>query len=417
MWYDKLTPKYRLMLCGCENRNLINSSNWIYWARHPCNLENLEIVSYNKRQFLSIFIGLIENEVQAQYRHNDWKKNIEIFDILIAKEGLPYKYTNKEYLDILRYSKFGLCLRGFGPKCHREVELMACGSIPIITTEVDIDNYYNPPIENIHYIRVNKPDDIPIKINTINQEKWEQMSKACVQWYNENCSIQGSFNIKNEIIENLKGDKKIESISTLTNINGIYDLTILLNSLSKFNKDIPVFIACDTAVKNHFEKNYYGLTLYFETCLDKYNGMNRQQIEQNALFLDFTLEKETVLRKAMTQYSNCLFLDSDICILDSLPNIDFSKDVILCRHFIKEENEKKYGHFNVGYFFVNNINNSFKIDLSIMLNAKNIVLSPTTLSIALISLSKKIMFIYLIQYINLQKVIIILIKLKKYYGI
>lgn len=36
-----------------------------------------------------------------------------------------------------------------------------------------------------------------------------------------------------------------------------------------------------------------------------------------------------------------------------------------------------------------NINNSFKIDLSIMLNAKNIVLSPTTLSIALISLSKK----------------------------
>jgi hypothetical protein len=61
------------------------------------------------------------------------------------------------------------------------------------------------------------------------------------------------------------------------------------------------------------------------------------------------------MRKAMTQYSNCLFLDSDICLLDSLPNIDFSKDVILCRHFIKEENEKKYGHFNVGYFFVNNI--------------------------------------------------------------
>ena len=128
-----------------------------------------------------------------------------------------------------------------------------------------------------------------------------------------------------------------------------------MNSLSKFNKDIPVFIACDTAVKNIFEKNNYGLTLYFETCLDKYNGMNRQQMEQNKLFLDFTLEKETVMRKAMTQYSNCLFLDSDICLLDELPDVDLSKDVILCRHYIKEENEQKYGHFNVGYFFVNNI--------------------------------------------------------------
>ena len=325
MWYDKLTPKYRLMLCGCENRNLINSSNWIYWARHPCNLENLDIVSYNKRQFSSVFIGRIENEVQAQYRHNDWKRHIEFVDILTAKEGLPYKYTNKEYLDILRYSKFGLCLRGFGPKCHREVELMACGTIPIITPEVDIDNYYNPPIENIHYIRVSKPDDIPIKINTINQEKWEQMSKACVQWYNENCSVQGSFNTTKEIIENFKKEKKLESISTLTNKNGIDDLTILLTSLVKFHKDIPVFIACDTIVKNHFEKNNLGLTLYFHTCLDKYNDMNRQQMESKGLWLDFMLEKESVLREAMTKYNNSLFLDADICLLDCLPNIDFSK--------------------------------------------------------------------------------------------
>ena len=354
MWYDHTTPKYNYMLCGCENRNLINSSNWIYWARHPCNLEQLDIIPFNKRQINSIFIGRIENEVQAQYRHNDWKKYIEIFDILVAKEGLPYKYTNKEYIDLIRYSKYGLCLRGFGPKCHREVELMACGTIPIITPDVDIDNYYNPPIEGTHYIRVSKPEDIPKKINSMSQEKWELMSKACIEWYNKNCTVKGSFNITNEIIQNLKQNKKIESISTLTNKNGIFDLTILLSSLSKYHTDIPVFIACDTEVKNYFEKKNYGLTLYFEVCLDKYNGMNRQQMEENNLFLDFTLEKETVMRKAMTQYSNCLFLDSDICLLDSLPNIDFSKDVILCRHYIQEANEQKYGHFNVGYFFVNN---------------------------------------------------------------
>ena len=82
--------------------------------------------------------------------------------------------------------------------------------------------------------------------------------------------------------------------------------------------------------------------------------MNRQEMEKQGIWLEFMLEKETVLREAMTTYSNSLFLDADICLLDCLPNIDFSKDVILCRHYIQEANELKYGHFNGGYFFVNN---------------------------------------------------------------
>ena len=174
MWFNKYTPKYNIMLCGNETKDLKNSSTWIYWVKHVCNIENLNIVPFSERQIISIFVGRIENEVQANYRNTDWKKYIEIFDILVAQEGLPYKYTNKEYIDLLRYSKFGLCLRGFGPKCLREIELMACGTIPIITPEVDIYNYYNPPIENIHYIRVNKPEDIPLKINAINEEKWNK---------------------------------------------------------------------------------------------------------------------------------------------------------------------------------------------------------------------------------------------------
>jgi hypothetical protein len=356
-WLEKSPQKFNNALFGNNLLQRLNCYPWIFWARHPLNLENLEIVSYSKKQFTTVFIAKVENEIQSSFRNpNKWNKFIDFFDLIIEEPGKPYKYTNKEYIDLIRYSKFGLCLRGFGPKCHREVELMACGTIPIITPEVDIDNYYNPPIENIHYIRVSKPEDIPLKINTITQEKWEQMSKACVDWYQKNCSVQGSFNTTNEIIQNLNNkNQKIESISTLTNKNGIHDLTILLTSLVKFHKDIPVFIACDTIVKNHFENNNYGLTLYFDTCLDKYNDMNRQQMESKGLWLEFMLEKETVLRKAMKNNSNSLFLDADICLLDCLPNIDFSKDVILCRHYIQEQNEIKYGHFNGGYFFVNNI--------------------------------------------------------------
>jgi len=354
-WLEKSPQKYNNALFGNNLLQTSNSYPWIFWARHPLNLEQLEIMPFNKRYFSSVFVAKVENEIQAGFRDpKKWKSYIEFFDLIIEEAGKPYKYTNKEYLDLIRYSKYGLCLRGFGPKCHREVELMACGTVPIITPDVDIDNYFNPPIENIHYIRVTKPEDILNLINSISQEKWEEMSKACVQWYQDNCSVQGSFNTTKQIIENLKENKKLESISTLTNKNGIFDLTILLNSLSKYHTDIPVYIGCDTEVKNHFEKNNFSLNLHFVTCLDKYNHMNRQEMEKEGLWLDFMLEKETVLREAMSHYSNSLFLDADICLLDKLPNIDFSKDVILCRHFIQEQNEKKYGHFNGGYFFVNN---------------------------------------------------------------
>ena len=70
-----------------------------------------------------------------------------------------YIYTQDEYLDLLKKSKFGLSIRGYGPKCNREIELMALGTVPIIDNNVNMD-YYNKPIENIHYFRINKPEEI-----------------------------------------------------------------------------------------------------------------------------------------------------------------------------------------------------------------------------------------------------------------
>ena len=356
-WLDHSPQKYNNALFGNNVPQIEKCYPWIFWARRPLNLENIQVIPYNKRQFASVFIAKVENEIQAGYRDpSKWKSQIEIFDLLIDKEGSAYKYTNNEYLDLIRYSKFGLCLRGFGPKCHREVELMACGTIPIITSDVDIDNYYNPPIESIHYIRVSKPEDIKAKINAITQEKWEQMSNACIKWYNENCSVKGSFNTTRKIIEGINNKpQKVESICTMTNINGKFDLSLLLMTLSRKHKEIPVFIACDTAIQQYFEKNNFGLSLHFETCLDKYKSMNRQQMEKNGNWIDFMLEKATILKKALSTYSNSFFLDADICLLNGLPDIDLSKDIMLSRHYILEENENKYGQFNGGFFFVNNI--------------------------------------------------------------
>ena len=64
----------------------------------------------------------------------------------------------------LRESKYGLCLRGYGSKCHREVELMAFGTVPIVTPEVSVSSYMEPLIENTHYIKVTTPAELKEKI-------------------------------------------------------------------------------------------------------------------------------------------------------------------------------------------------------------------------------------------------------------
>lgn len=174
-----------------------NVNPWIFWPRRPIILEKIlqenSILTYNERTIESIFIGNYENNVQEQFRNtNDkWENVVEEFH---CTKGNVYKYTQKEYLMKLRSSKYGLCLRGYGSKCHREVELMAFGTVPIITNEVSIDSYYDPPIENVHYLKVSSPHNLKERIETISKEKWEEMSKECYAWYNRNVYSKNAWN-------------------------------------------------------------------------------------------------------------------------------------------------------------------------------------------------------------------------------
>ena len=86
----------------------------------------------------------------------------------------------------LRESKFGLCLRGYGSKCHREVELMAFGTVPVVTPEVTVSSYMESLIENTHYVRVSSAEELKEKLSEISQDKWEEMSNACYEWYQKN---------------------------------------------------------------------------------------------------------------------------------------------------------------------------------------------------------------------------------------
>lgn len=170
---------------------------WIFWPRRPMVLEKVlerGRLTYDERTIESIFIGNFENSVQAKYRNtsyrNDWRKVLTEYH---CTAGQSHKFTQQQYLEKLQTSRFGLCLRGFGSKCHREVELMAFGTVPVITPEVSIDSFNDPPTEGIHYVRVNSPNEFKKVISAITKRGWEDMSRSCWEWYQRNVHSKHSW--------------------------------------------------------------------------------------------------------------------------------------------------------------------------------------------------------------------------------
>jgi hypothetical protein len=172
--------------------------SWFFWPRRPKLVEEvvaqgLPQTSWSERSKVLVFYGKIENKVQEKRRKAyDWSSVCDDYQ-MVSGESTPYKFTQKEYLENLTKAKFGLCLAGFGKKCHREVECMAMGCVPVVTMDVDMDSYANPPEEGVHYIRVAKPEEIEEKVKSLSEEKWAAMSAACTKWWRENASAEGSW--------------------------------------------------------------------------------------------------------------------------------------------------------------------------------------------------------------------------------
>lgn len=199
-WCDNQVQGSSLMLLGNGNVGVegttlrsripyINVRPWIFWPRRPLITENIlrdkGILRHDERLIESIFIGNYENSVQEKFRNTGTSWDSVVSEYHCTK-GHKHKFTHEEYLMKLRESKYGLCLRGYGSKCHREVELMAFGTVPIITPGVTIDSYLDPPIENTHYILVNSPDELVSRLESMGEEQWMDMSKACFDWYQRN---------------------------------------------------------------------------------------------------------------------------------------------------------------------------------------------------------------------------------------
>ena len=199
-WCNQEIVTSSLMILGngdiqVEGKNLkskmptLNIKPWIFWPRNPMLLENVlkinGILKYDERTIESIFIGNFENNVQEKFRNTNasWENVLTEYH---CTKGHQHKFSHEEYLMKLRDSRYGLCLRGYGSKCHREVELMAFGTVPIVTPEVTVSSYMEPLIENTHYILVKTPEELKEKVSNIDEEQWNKMSTACYEWYQRN---------------------------------------------------------------------------------------------------------------------------------------------------------------------------------------------------------------------------------------
>ena len=214
-WCNQEIMNSSLMLLGNGDVNVegkqlqnkipnLNIKPWIFWPRKPMLMEkvlnNKGILSYDERKIESIFIGNFENNVQEKFRNTNQKWE-DVLSEYHCTKGKQHKFTHEEYLMKLRGAKYGLCLRGYGSKCHREVELMAFGTIPIVTPEVSVTSYMEPLIENTHYIKVTTPTELKEKVSTIiTQDQWVNMSKGCYEWYQRNVD---SKNCWKNMIENI----------------------------------------------------------------------------------------------------------------------------------------------------------------------------------------------------------------------
>ena len=179
---------------------------WSFWPRRPEFVEaavekKFHTHSWTQRTKTLVFYGKIENKVQERRRTtSDW---MNVCDEFVMPRGptTSYLYTQEEYIQKLSEAKFGLCLAGYGKKCHREVECMAMGTVPICDKEVDISSYAEPPVEGTHYLRVQSPDEIPKLLESMTEEKWTAMSAACHLWWKQNSSCEGMFALTKRLVE------------------------------------------------------------------------------------------------------------------------------------------------------------------------------------------------------------------------
>ena len=147
------------------------------------------------------------------------------------------------------------------------------------------------------------------------------------------------------------------AIALLVNESAYDDFVIFIKTLEHWNKTLPTLYIYTTCT---FPEIDYNGKVVLNTCLDVYSDLTRKKMEsmpsQQGLknfFHDFTLEKCNLMSWAIATHGDgVLFCDADICWMGPLPDIPKTTELALSPHYIRHEDEKKFGTFNAGFLYI-----------------------------------------------------------------
>lgn len=193
---DRLKHDYNFGLFANECPNDSKSKNWTFipkWPRLYDTKKNSLRRNLTERTIKVGFVGAPTNPTRNKLAQ-DWHSFCDLFHFHSSQIQHP------EYLNLLSHMKYGLCLRGVGRKCLRDIELIGMGTVPIFTEGVSTE-YYEKLEENIHFISANSPEEALEKISTISDEQWKTLSSNCIEWFERNCSVDGVYQTTMKLLE------------------------------------------------------------------------------------------------------------------------------------------------------------------------------------------------------------------------
>jgi hypothetical protein len=148
------------------------------------------------------------------------------------------------------------------------------------------------------------------------------------------------------------------SFSSMCTSNCAFELIGLLQSLSLFHQNARVYLLCDSKTKKIINAMtpVHRLDIQWFVELDKYDGMNRQTMTDCGIWGDFQMAKATVIKYALEESPDTLFLDSDILVTDTIRGIDMTKELGVSPQYISQQHIDKTGYYNGGMLWTKNKN-------------------------------------------------------------
>ena len=149
----------------------------------------------------------------------------------------------------------------------------------------------------------------------------------------------------------------------VTGVDTLKDYKIFVASLEQWHPDACLYVYTDSATDITSIKT--PCAVHVNKVLDRYTGLNRQQMERqkgttyNALWTDFMYEKANVIKwifdtNPAAAQQGVWFMDADITHLAPLPAIPQDTTLALSPHYIHEADQDKFGKYNGGYIWFGN---------------------------------------------------------------